>query len=239
LQEVLLKLGASVLPNLGLGIAGYAVRAFDRSGFILGVILGSLITYAFGWGGFLAVLCFVVLWSVTTRLGFSRKAARGISEPAEGRRTWRNAAANLAVPAFGALVALVSPAPVLKMFFTASVATAAFDTVASEMGKTFGGRALTLQDMKVKEPGVPGGITVVGTVSGAVAAAAIALVALGFGLISPWLVGYVVVSAFLAAAAESLLKSAVGLRSAHAANVINTLLGGLFGALFWTGGSTV
>ena len=239
LQEFLLKLGSSIVPNLGLGLAGYLTRAFDCSGLLAGVALGTLITYAFGWGGFLVVLGFVALGSGTTRIGFSRKSARGISEPGEGRRTWRNAMANLAVPAFGALVALVSPAAVLQMFFTASVATAAFDTVASEMGKAFGGRALTLRNMKLKEAGVPGGITLVGTLSGALAAVAIALVALAFDLVSPWLVGYVVLSAFLASAAESLLKSAIGLSSTHAANVVNTLLGGLFGALFWTGASTV
>ena len=239
MQEFLLRLAASVVPNLALGIAGYLARAFDRSGLVLGVVLGALITYSFGWGGFVLVLCFVVLGSVTTRLGYGRKEAGGIGEPAGGTRTWRNAVANLAVPAFGALVALLAPADVLGMFFTASIATAAFDTVASEMGKTYGGRVLTLHDMKTREPGAPGGITAVGTVSGGIAAAVIALLALGFGLVGVGMVGYVVVSACLGAAAESLLKSAVGLTSTHVANVINTLLGGLFGALFWTGASTI
>jgi hypothetical protein len=44
-------------------------------------------------------------------------------------------ACEFGLAAFGAAVALMSPGAVLKMFFTASVATAAFDTVASEMGK--------------------------------------------------------------------------------------------------------
>jgi uncharacterized membrane protein len=145
----------------------------------------------------------------------------------------------LAVPAFGALVAILTPAAVLKMFFTAGVAAVAFDAVASEMGKALGGATVTLHDMRVREAGVSGGISVAGTVSGTVAATAIALVALGFRLVSPGMAVYVVLSALLAAAAESMLKSAVGLQSAHLARVINALLGGLFAALFWTGARTL
>jgi len=231
------------LPNVMLGLAGYLVRAFDVSGFIVGTILGTVVTYAFGWGGFLVVLGFVVLGSATTRIGLNRKIARGIDEPGHGKRTWKNALANLAVPAFGAAMALTVPGAMLnamlRMFFTASVATAACDTASSEMGKAFGTRVLTLHNMKAGEPGVPGGISLVGTASGAGAAVVIALVALGFGLVAPGFAGYVVLSALLASAAESLLKSTVGFSSTHLANVINTLLGGLFGALFWTGASTI
>jgi uncharacterized protein (TIGR00297 family) len=244
LPEFLLRFATSVVPNLALGIIGYLGRAFDRSGLVVGVILASLITYSFGWGGFAAVACFVVPASIVTRVASRWRAAGGAVEPSAGvprerARTWRNALANLAVPAFAALIALLTPAPVLGMFITASVATAAFDTVASEMGRTFGRTTVTLNDMKVKAPGTPGGVSVVGTVSGGVAALAIALVALGFHLVGVRFVGYVVVSALLAGASESLLKSVVGFTSPHAGNVINTLLGGLFGALFWTGASTI
>jgi hypothetical protein len=46
------------------------------------------------------------------------------------------------------------------------------------------------------------------------------------------MVPFIVVSALLASASESLLKSAVGVRSSHAANITNALLGGLIAALF-------
>jgi len=248
LQEFLLKLGTSLAPNLGLGLVGYFARVYDRSGLVAGVILGTLITYAFGWGGFLVVLGFVVVGEAASRIGLSRKPVEGTVEgtvegqvqPQLALRTWRQVAANLAVPAFGALVARMTPAAVLKMFFTAAVAAVAFDAVASEMGKAFGGKTVTLHDMRVKEAGVSGGISLVGTGSGVIAAVAVALVALGFGLISPvGMAAYVVLSALLAAAAESLLKSAVGLQSPHLARVINALLGGLFAALFWTGARTL
>ncbi len=235
MYEIVIKIGMSILPNLALGLAGYLTRAFDRSGFLMGVILGTLVTYAFGLGGFLVLLGFVALGSATTRVRFRRKLAQGISEPHGGTRTWANAVANLAVPAFGALAAIFNPMPVLKVFFTASVATAAFDTVASEMGKALAGKTLTLHDMKVREAGVPGGISLGGTISGVVAAAAVSLVAFRFHFVDPGMTAYVVLAALLAMVAESLLKSALGLRSTHVANLTNTLLGGLIATLFWTG----
>jgi len=230
-----LKIALSVVPNLALGLGGLYGRAFDRSGLVGGMILGSVITYAYGPGGFLAMLTFVVLGSITTRLRFAEKVSCGISEAAGGRRTWRNAAANLGVPAFGAALAILRPIPVLGVFVTASLATAAFDTVATEMGKAYSSKCFTLQDLKVREAGAPGGISAIGTVSGAAAALAVALVAFAFHIVGGGMLAYIVIAGLFASAAESLLKSMVGLRSTHVANVTNTLLGGLIAVLFWTG----
>ena len=235
---LLAKIGLSILPNLGLGLVGFYARAFDRSGLLAGVILGSVITYAFGAGGFFVLLGFVILGSAATRIKFREKNGQGISEPA-GKKTWRNALGSLAVPAFGALVAILrpmpEPMPVLRVFFTAALATAAFDSVASGFGKAFSRTSLTLHDLKVREAGVPGGISAVGTISGAVASAALALLAFGFHLVSGGMIGYIVLAGVLATAAKSLLKSAAGLRAPQVANIVNTLLGGLLAALFWTG----
>jgi hypothetical protein len=97
--------------------------------------------------------------------------------------------------------------------------------------------------MKVAKAGseaeAAGGLSGVGMASGAVAAIALAMIALGFHLVGAEMAGYVVLSAVLAAVAQSLLKSVVGLRSPYGANVINALLGGLMAALFWTGVGTM
>jgi uncharacterized protein (TIGR00297 family) len=239
LVEFAARIGLSVLPNLGLGLAGLWVRAFDRSGFLAGVILGSLVTYAFGLGGFFGVLAFVVMGSATTKLRFGKKAAHGIEEGhacgGGGARTWKNAVANLGVPALGALLEVVKPVDVLEVFAMGSLATAAFDTVSSEMGKAYADRCFTLQDFKVKPAGAPGGVSAVGTIAGVGASLVVAIIGFGFGLLDSRMVVYIMAAVLFASGAESLLKSAVGLRSNHLANLINTLLGGLIAALFWTG----
>jgi uncharacterized protein (TIGR00297 family) len=230
--HVILRIGLSLLVNLGLGLAGLYTRAFDRSGLVAGLGLGTLITYAFGTGGFLMVLAFVAFGSLATQARLGYKVARGISPPGGTTRNWRNALANLSVPAFGALVALFKPVPLLGVFTTAAIATATFDVVATEIGKAFSATCVTLRNLKTCEAGAPGGISVIGTASGAAAALVVSLVANGFQLIGGTLVVFIVISALLASASESLLKSAVGVRSTHAANVTNSLLGGLIAALF-------
>jgi uncharacterized protein (TIGR00297 family) len=228
----LVRIGLSLAANLCLGLAGLLTRAFDRSGLLAGVAFGGLITYVFGPGGFLMVAAFVVLGTLSTRARLQRKIALGISRPEGSTRTWKNALANLGVPAFGALLTLYKPLPLLEVFTTAALATATFDVVATEIGKAFSAKCLTVRDLKIRDAGAPGGISAIGTASGVAAAVGVALVANGFGLVEPGMMVFVVVSALLASASESALKSASGVRSAHAANVTTTLLGGLIAVLF-------
>jgi uncharacterized protein (TIGR00297 family) len=230
--QVILWIGLSLLANLGLGLAGLYAHAFDRSGLLVGLVLGTLITCVFGPGGFLIVLAFVAFGSLATRAKLEQKVARGISPPGGTARNWKNALANLSVPAFGAVVHVFKPLPLLGVFTTAAIATATFDVVATEIGKAFSSTCVTLRDLKTCEAGAPGGISVIGTASGVVAALVVSLIANGFQLVDSAMVVFIVVSALLASASESLLKSAVVVRSTHAANVTNSLLGGLIAALF-------
>lgn len=227
----MLKVILSVLPNLALGLAGLAARAFDLSGLVAGVVCGSVITYALGPGGFVIVLAFLAAGSVTTKVRFGKKRALGIEEAHGGKRTWKNAVGNLGVPAMSACVAIVRPAALAQVFTIAAIAAATSDTVSSEVGKAFSRSVLTLHNLKVKEAGVPGGVSAVGTVWGAIASAGICLIGLAFGLIDVMGVGWILIAALVASLLESLLKSGFGLRSGHAANLLNTFVGGLIGAL--------
>lgn len=234
-KEPLLNLATrillSMLPSLALGISGVFLRAFDIPGALVGLAAGTLLTYAFGPGGFAVLLAFVVLGSVVTKLKYGRKATLGIGEPGGGRRTWRSAVGNLLVPALGAWAAVIRPDTPGALFAVGGLATAAFDTVASETGKAFSSEALTLHDMKVKPPGSPGGVSVAGTMCGAAAAFAVSLVALAFGLLRPGVMIWVLMAALVGTMIESLLKSGFGLRSTQAANIINTAAGGFIAVL--------
>jgi uncharacterized protein (TIGR00297 family) len=217
----------SIVPNLALGIAGLVAGAFDRWGFLFGLAAGAVITYAFGFGGFMLVLSFVILGTAATRIRYRVKLDRMINEPRGGRRTWTKALGNLLVPASAAALAIVRPASLLGLFAVASLATAACDTVASEVGKAFATRCLTLPALKLQPAGAPGGISIVGTGWGVVAALAVGLVAVGFDLVGLTMLGYIVLAAVMATIVEGMLRSSLGLRSTQVANLINTLLGGL------------
>jgi uncharacterized protein (TIGR00297 family) len=221
----------SALPNAGLGIVGLFVGAFDVPAALVGLIAGTLLTYAFGAGGFVVLLAFVLLGASTTKLKYARKSSLGISEPGGGRRTWRSAVGNLLVPGLGACAAIAGLYGLAAVFTVGSIATAAFDTVASEVGKALSGSAVTLHDMKIRKAGARGGVSLTGTASGAAAGLIICLLAAALELITFDMLIWVLIGALIGTMIESLLKSGTGLRSAQAANIVNTAVGGLVSAL--------
>ncbi len=221
----------SLLPNLGLGVVGLWLGAFDLSGFIAGLMVGWLITYAFGVGGFFTLVGFVALGSIATRIGYRRKADRGIAEPHGGTRRWQSAMGNLAVAAALAGFRLGYDWWFLSLAMVASLATAAFDTVASELGKAYGRRTVSLRGFKGCDAGTPGGISVQGSLGGAFASLLVSLTAFGFDLIGPQQIGLIVAASGLAMIFEAYLKARALARSAQVANLINTATGAVLACL--------
>ena len=75
----------------------------------------------------------------------------------------------------------------------AALAEAAADTVSSEVGQVLGGRPRMITTLRQVESGVDGGITLIGTLAGVMAAAIVALLgalvlSVGFMPSSKWLV---------------------------------------------------
>lgn len=220
-----MRLLLSVLPNLFLGIVGFRLRAFDLSGLVAGVVLGWVITYAFGLGGFATLVGFVVLGSLTTRVSYSKKESLGISEPKGGRRTWRSAFGNLTVPALISLLYIWGGSHHLRVVLVASLATATSDTVASEIGKAYALRVLNLLKLRFDSPGTSGGVSAEGTAAGILSSLVLASVA-SFARVIAWnMVWVVVLSAFVGTVCESLVKSATGVKAPQVFNILNTAIG--------------
>ncbi len=220
-----MRLLLSFFANFLLGIIGMKLGAFDLSGFFMGVVTGWVMTYAFGLGGFLVLISFVALGSVTTRVSYSRKESLGISEPAGGRRTWRSAFGNLTVPAFISLFYIVYVSTELTVAFVASLATATCDTVASEIGKAYSHGVLDIVRFRSKPAGTSGGISAIGTGAGVVASLVIASVAALTNLIEWNFLWLIALSAFVGATSESLIKSATGIKAPQLFNLLNTAIG--------------
>ncbi len=192
----------------------------------MGVLLGSVIAFGLGLGGFLILVGFVGLGSMATRLGRKHKSRMGLEDEMGGKRSWQNALANLSIPASGAIAYWGFGVEKLALFSVAAISTATFDTVGSEIGKAFLGKTLVAGKMKVAEAGAQGGISLMGTACGALSSLMVCMIAYGFSLIEGREIYVVIVASFLGMLVESLLKSGVALRSRHLANVINTAVGG-------------
>lgn len=133
------------------------------------------------------VLAVSLLAHVATRLGRAQKERLGTAERRRGRAA-SQVAANLGMAALVSSEAAQSwfaQAPRLHRATLAPVALfavalaalseAAADTVSSEVGQVLGGRPRMITTLRTVEPGIDGGISLVGTLAGVAAAAIVSL----------------------------------------------------------------
>ncbi len=211
LESNLPYLGVRVLLAVGINavfaLAALSIRVVNRSGAAMGFLMGAIIYMGYGYKSFLVLLVFFVMGSVATRLGYARKAARGVAEGRKGARSWREATANtLAAAFFSILVITTHYEAAFLVAFIAALAEAAGDTISSEIGQWLSGRAYMITTLKPVPAGQDGGISLLGTLAGMGASVVIIAVAYGLGLCGP---GTAVV-AFVAAGAGNLFDSYLG-----------------------------
>jgi uncharacterized membrane protein len=103
-------------------------KSIDALGAWSALLIGTVITASFGLQGFALMAGFFLVGSTVTKLGYARKAAKGIAQEKGGARGWRNAFANGGIPALLALFGLLSHGPMRTAYllaYAAAVATAA------------------------------------------------------------------------------------------------------------------
>lgn len=171
----------AVAVNAALALAALGLRTVDRSGAAMGFVMGVAIYMGYGWKSFLLLLTFFVIGSVATKLGYAKKAARGVAEHRLGARSWREASANtLAAAFFSILVITTHHEAAFLVALIAALAEAAGDTVSSEIGQWLSGRAYLITTFKPVPAGQDGGVSAVGTLAGI--SASVVIVAVGYAL---------------------------------------------------------
>lgn len=224
----------AALVSGGLALAALLLRLIRPSGALAGFLVGALVFRSFGPAGFVVLLLFFVLGTATTMWGLAPKQERRIAEPHRGRRSAVNALAN------GALAALFSLAHLLTgpgqkwlaVGFLAALATAAFDTVATEMGQLYGTRPRHPWKWTRVSPGTEGAVSLEGTLCGLIAAvlAVVVGVSMGLGIIPTGILCGV--GAVAGGLAESLISARPGRlppmtpgSRGHWMNFFNTVVG--------------
>jgi uncharacterized protein (TIGR00297 family) len=173
----------ALVVNLAFALAALAVRTITVSGAAMGFVLGVAVYLGYGLRSFLIVFLFFALGSAATRLGYTRKAARGVAEHRAGRRGWREASANLLAAAFFSILVVTTPYQAAFLIaMVASLVEAAGDTISSEIGQWLSNRAYLITTFKPVPAGENGGISIAGTVAGAAASALVVGAALSLGL---------------------------------------------------------
>ena len=197
--------------------------------------MGTL-TWGFGgWRAFAILVAFFVLGTLTTRLGRGRKERLGVAQEKRGARSARHAIANCGVAVVLALLTATAATPGLfALAFVCAYATAAFDTVSSEVGQAWGGKPVLITTLKRVPIGTDGAVSLLGTLAGFGAAALVGGLAVGLGMVPASLLPLVLLAAFVGSSADSLLGATLerrGLLDNEAVNFSNTLIGALAGVV--------
>jgi uncharacterized protein (TIGR00297 family) len=220
-------IGAGV--NVALAAVAYALRGVGLSGAVGGAVLGTALFAGGGWRAFALLGLFFVLGTAATRVAPQRKRAMGVSEGDGGRRGAAHAFANGTVGLICAIVAgSAAGAPAWTAALVAAFATAAGDTVSSEIGQIWGGTPRLITNLRRVPPGTDGAISWVGTLAGLTAASLLTLASVGIELL-PWgAAPAVIVASQVGGAVDSLLGATAeraGWLGNHGVNFANTAAG--------------
>ena len=178
-------------------IAFAAIVAAMRSATTGGAVCGALACFCLTWwsrdgehpllkSALPPLAALFVLTLLATRTGRKQKLLRGLAERSGGRDA-AQVLANLGVAAvivtpvgayLGAAAGLTLPvgAPILFAASLAALAEATADTVSSEVGQALGTRTYMLTTFRRVHRGTDGGISIVGTGAGVLAALVVALI---------------------------------------------------------------
>jgi uncharacterized protein (TIGR00297 family) len=201
---------------------------------VAGFVLGTLLWAFGGWRAYLLLIAFFVLGSGATRLGYRRKAEASLAQEEGGRRAARHALANTGVAVAAGVFALTTPYGLLfAVALAGALATAAADTVSSEVGQLWGRRTFLITTLRPVPRGTQGAVSLEGTVAGVAASAILGGLGAWLGLFPPAGIARVVVAAFAGTTLESVLGATVerrGLLDNEAMNFLNTLVGAVLAA---------
>ena len=217
----------ALLINAVLIAAAQRLPLLTRAGWVHAGLLGTLLLGSLDWAGWWAVVLYLGLGSLVTRLGFRRKQADGLAEARGGRRGPENVWGSAATGAALALLSLLPSAPVtlLRLGFAASFSAKLADTFGSEIGKRWGRRTVLITTLRPVPPGTEGAISLEGTAASLLGSGLMALVMLQLGLLqTPLAWGVVTLVGLLATLLESLIGAGVQQRCAWLSNeLVNAL----------------
>jgi len=219
---------------LALGIAALKLYALDGRGAAGAVVLGVSLLWLGGMYPFLAMMSFLLVGVAATKYRFEEKVRRGFSSKSERIRGLGNVLGNgLAVVVF--LVAeIITRQDIFWAATFSAIATVNGDTLASELGKVFGGKPRLITNLKPVKPGTNGGISLPGELFALAGAAMIVPFALPLTSYKLLMSVAIMVGGFVGVNLDSLIGATLenrGITDNNTTNLVASLLGGLVGAL--------
>jgi uncharacterized protein (TIGR00297 family) len=197
---------------IAFALLAISLKALDRRGFLASFAVGFSIIVGGGPGWFILVAVFFTLGVGFTWYKYAYKKKIGEAQEKGGARSWPNILANGGAASVFAFAEFQQGGAIYGMLFLGCIATAAADTVATELGLLSNRipRLITRPNQLVS-PGTSGGVTTLGFLGALLASAVIGSLALvlpvfpgGLALVVICIVGGVV-----GAAVDSVLGATV------------------------------
>ena len=218
----------AILVSAPIAVLAWRARAVTRGGAIAGFLCAVVIYLGEFLAGIVVLGVALAFTIASSRLGRRRKEALGIAEERGGSRGAGNILANCLVGTAGAALAAFSTpwfGEAGDIMFVTGIAAGASDTVASEIGKAFGGTPRTFPTFRAVPPGTPGAVSSLGTLAGVVSATLMALPAAVGWLITMDRIVVVVAACTIGAFIESALATRferAGVLGNNTLNLLNT-----------------
>ncbi len=168
-----------------LSLMAWKFQLMTTSGALASFGVGMVIGTFGSWKWLLVLIAFAILGFAATKYQFSSKKEMGVQEGNGGERTHRNVIANAFVPAMIAILTWATGMqgePLANVTYLASVAVAASDTIASELG-VLSKRTYLITTRELVPTGIDGGVSLSGTAWALVGAFVAAIV--GWTIMEP------------------------------------------------------
>jgi uncharacterized protein (TIGR00297 family) len=212
----------AALVTAAFALLARLIRGVTLPGAIAGATVCFLLYASAGPGAFAALVSVFILAWVTTRLGYKQKQKLGTAEKHDGR-TASQVLANVGTAAVCSVLYAYLHIPAFLLAAAAALAEAAADTVSSEFGQARNQQARLITTGELVPAGTDGGITLAGTLAGAVAAMLVVLVCVITGLIPRSGFGLAVAAAVAGMLFDSLLGALLERRHLLSNDTVNFL----------------
>jgi len=232
-QADLQMIVAAVIVGFTFGYFAFRAKTADLSGLFSAALVGIiLLVFAapYGPSWFLIMLTFFILGSAATKYKFEYKKRICVEQGKGGARGYRNVFSNGIVAASAAVLFGVFQQPVFVVMYVGSVATAAGDTLASEIGVT-GGIPRMITTLRQVPVGTNGGITLTGETVALFGSFVVSGVALLLQVITPQMMAICTLAGFVGTNIDSVIGATIenrGFLGNAGTNLFATLGGGIF-----------
>ncbi|MDD5449346.1 MAG: DUF92 domain-containing protein [Candidatus Omnitrophica bacterium] len=205
--SVLYRLLIGFVINVIIGIIAFMREMVDDTGFFAGVILFTCIYVFLDWQAYVIVAVFFFITGVSIDIENKDKAEKGEFELYKAKRPIdRVLGRSLAGAIFAGLFFMTAKTE-FKLAFIATYAEAAFDAIATKIGKLLSKEAMLITDFKRVHRGTPGAISRQGTLAGLLAAAILAIAGFFTKMVLLPQVFIILIAAFFGSMLDSYLNA--------------------------------